>query len=140
MNNPSNRQFIVGIIFLFIALIYSIRLFYVQVINVEYKLNSDNNVLREITQYPARGLIYDRNGDLLVYNEAAYDLMVVPKLVLEMDTNSFCNLLEISKTEFVSKFLLFHMLVSKNNYFDTLVFLFKQELYENILKIMRHTY
>ncbi|MCO6499179.1 MAG: penicillin-binding protein 2 [Vicingus serpentipes] len=104
MNNLSSRQIVVGIIFLFVALVYSLRLFYVQVINNEYKLNSDNNVLREITQYPARGLIYDRNGDLLVYNEAAYDLMVVPKLVLEMDTNSFCNLLEISQTEFVSKF------------------------------------
>jgi len=104
MNNLSNRKFIVGIIFLFVTLIYSLRLFYVQVINDEYKLNSANNVLREITQYPARGLIYDRNGELLVYNEAAYDLMVIPKLVTEMDTNSFCNLLEINKDDFIKKY------------------------------------
>ena len=103
MNNLTNRKFIVGIIFLFVSLIYSTRLFYVQVINDEYKLNSNNNVLREITQYPARGLIYDRNGELLVYNEAAYDLMVVPKLVSQMDTTSFCQLLEIDKDEFVTK-------------------------------------
>jgi len=103
MNSLTNRKFIVGIIFLFVALIYSTRLFYIQVINDEYKLNSDNNVLREITQYPARGLIYDRNGELLVYNEAAYDLMVVPKLVLQMDTISFCKLLEINKSDFIIK-------------------------------------
>ncbi|MBE0641807.1 MAG: penicillin-binding protein 2, partial [Bacteroidales bacterium] len=50
--------------------------------------------------YPARGLVYDRDGQLLVYNEAAYDLMVVPRQVKEMDTASFCALLEITLEEF----------------------------------------
>ena len=103
MRNLSNRPFIVGIIFLVIGIIFSIRLFYVQVVNDKYKLTSDNNVLREITLYPARGLIYDRNGTLLVYNEAAYDLMVVPKQVSDMDTIEFCSLLEIEPVEFSEK-------------------------------------
>lgn len=103
MNSLSNRKFIVGMIFLVIALIFIFRLFYVQVINDKYKLNSDNNVLREIVQYPARGLIYDRNGELLVYNEAAYDLMFVPKQLKKIDTLAFCNLLEIEKTTFIEK-------------------------------------
>jgi penicillin-binding protein 2 len=60
--------------------------------------------LREVIQYPARGLIYDRNGILLVYNEAAYDLMVVPKQVKEMDTLAFCELLGISIEDFRTKF------------------------------------
>jgi penicillin-binding protein 2 len=102
--NLSNRKFIVGLIFLVIGIIFIIRLFNVQVLNDEYKLDSDNNVLREITEYPARGLIYDRNGELLVYNEAAYDLMVIPKQVKEVDTTAFCKLLEIEKEEFVGKF------------------------------------
>lgn len=103
MNNLANRKFIIGIIFISIVLIYSIRLFYIQVINDEYKLNSDNNVLREIRQYPARGLVYDRNGELLVYNEAAYDLMIIPKQLSQIDTTTFCKLLEIEKAEFIKK-------------------------------------
>ncbi len=102
--NLSNRKFIVGLIFLLIGIIYIIRLFNVQVLNDKYKLDSDNNVMREIIQYPARGLIYDRNGELLVYNEAAYDLMVVPKLVKEIDTLDFCKLFEIQIDEFREKF------------------------------------
>jgi len=79
MNQLESRRFIIAAIFLAIGLIFSIRLFYIQVIDSHYKLDADNNVIRHIIKYPARGLIYDRNGELLVYNEAAYDLMVVPK-------------------------------------------------------------
>ncbi len=104
MNNLSNRKFIVGLIFLVIGVIFSIRLFTIQVVNDDYKNDSDQNVLREIVQYPARGLVYDREGELLVYNEAAYDLMVIPKQVDTLDTLAFCKLLEIEKVEFVTKF------------------------------------
>ena len=104
MNNLSDRKFIIAIIFLVVGFIFLIRLFNVQVINDKYKLDSDHNVLREIVQYPARGLIYDRNGNLLVYNEAAYDLMVVPKQVKELDTLKFCQLLGIPLENFRTKF------------------------------------
>ena len=103
--NLSNRKFIVGIIFLVIGLIFIIRLFNVQVLDDRYKSESDHNVLREVTQYPARGLIYDRNDELLVYNEAAYDLMILPKQVKELDTLALCNLLEIEKEVFLEKFI-----------------------------------
>ncbi|MDG1475714.1 MAG: hypothetical protein P8Q14_01070, partial [Vicingaceae bacterium] len=63
--NLSNRKFIVGLIFLVIGVLFIARLFTVQVLDDKYKLDSDSNVMREITQYPARGLIYDRNGELL---------------------------------------------------------------------------
>ena len=102
--NLSNRKFIVGAIFLLIGLVFIVRLFTVQVLNDEYKLDSDSNVLREIIQYPARGLVYDRNGELLVYNEAAYDLMIIPKQVKELDTLGLSKLLEIEKEEFLEKF------------------------------------
>jgi penicillin-binding protein 2 len=104
MNNLSNRKFTIGLIFLVIGFIFLIRLFNVQVLNDKYKTDSDHNVLREIVQYPARGLIYDRNGLLLVYNEAAYDLMVIPKQVEEMDTVAFCELLGVSKENFIQKY------------------------------------
>ena len=102
--NLSNRKFIVGLIFLVVGVLFVTRLFSIQVLNDEYKLDSESNVMRSMTQYPARGLIYDRNGELLVYNEAAYDLMVIPKQVKEIDTAAFCALLEIEKDEFLQKF------------------------------------
>jgi Penicillin-binding protein 2, putative len=58
-----------------VAIIFIIRLFYLQVINSSYKLSADNIVLRKVREYPPRGLIYDRYGNLMVFNEAAYDLM-----------------------------------------------------------------
>jgi penicillin-binding protein 2 len=103
--NLSNRKFIVGIIFLTIGLIFIVRLFNVQILDDKYKSASDHNVLREVIQYPARGLIYDRNGELLVYNEAAYDLLILPKQVKAFDTLAFCELFEIEKEDFLNKFI-----------------------------------
>lgn len=74
-----------------------IRLFVIQVVKDSYRLSADNNVLRYVTQYPARGLIYDRNGKEIVTNMAAYDLMVVPAQTSKIiDTTGFCSLLGIS--------------------------------------------
>ena len=98
MNNLTNRKFIVGAIFSIIGLIFIIRLFNVQVVNNKYKLDSANNVLRVITEYPARGLLYDRNGKLL-----AYDLMVIPGQLKTIDTVLFCKLLNIEKSVFIEK-------------------------------------
>jgi penicillin-binding protein 2 len=86
-------RFIIGLI----GLIFIIRLFILQVVDSTYKLTASNNVLRYETQFPARGLIFDRNGNLMVYNEAAYDIMVNPKQVLPFDTAEFCSILEIDK-------------------------------------------
>jgi penicillin-binding protein 2 len=77
-----------------------IRLFIIQVVKDTYRLSADNNVLRYVTQYPARGLIYDRNGQLIVFNQAAYDLMVVPAQTLEIDTALFCSELGITIESF----------------------------------------
>jgi len=98
----SRKQTVIAI-FLVIGVIYLIRLFYIQVIDKSYALSANNNVLRYVTQYPARGLIYDRNGKLLVYNEAVYDLMVTPMQVKEIDTAEFCRLLEITYEGFLER-------------------------------------
>lgn len=98
----SRKQTVIAI-FLVIGLIYLVRLFYIQVIDKSYALSANNNVLRYVTQYPARGLIYDRNGKLLVYNEAVYDLMVTPLQVKEIDTVEFCRLLEITYEGFLER-------------------------------------
>ncbi len=74
-------------------------MFNLQVIDKTYKQFATNNILREIVQYPARGLIYDRNGKLLVINQAAFDLLITPREVKTFDTLRLCNLLEITKKE-----------------------------------------
>lgn len=97
MKQYLDRKLVIGAIIITIIVIYIIRLFYLQVIDSSYKYSADSNVLRYETQYPARGLVYDRNGKLLVYNEAAYDLMIIPREVKEFDTLDFCNTLNITK-------------------------------------------
>lgn len=98
--NLSGRKAVILFIFSTIALIFIIKLFFLQVVDHSYKLSSQNNVLRYITQYPARGKILDRKGNLLVYNEAAFDLLVIPQQVKAFDTNEFCQLLAIEKSDF----------------------------------------
>jgi penicillin-binding protein 2 len=96
----TGRKYLIIYIFVTVALVLLIRLFYIQVVNTAYKEFAANNVLRKVVQYPARGLIYDRNGELLVYNKAAYDLLVTPREVRAFDTLKFCALLEISIDDF----------------------------------------
>jgi penicillin-binding protein 2 len=98
-NVSTDKRIIFTGIIILIFLVIIIRLFQLQVIEHSYRLSASNNVLRYITQYPARGLIYDRNGDLLVYNTAAYDLMVIPRQVKDFDTTEFCSILEITREQ-----------------------------------------
>jgi penicillin-binding protein 2 len=93
---------VMGIVLL-IAVIFLGRLFYIQVVDESYRLSAENNVLRYQIEYPARGLIYDRNGELLVYNEAAYDLMVIPRQATEVDTTTICKILGIERDQFTRK-------------------------------------
>lgn len=103
MKNPySDRKWILAGILLFVAFIYILRLFYLQIIDTGLKLSANNNVLRYITIYPARGLIYDRFGKLMVENQAVYDLMIIPKQIGKFDTLDLINTLEVSKEELIS--------------------------------------
>ncbi len=99
----SSRRITITAIFIVVGLVYIIRLAHLQIIDDSYTRLANRNALRHITQYPSRGLIYDRNGKLLVYNEAVYDLMVIPRQVKDIDTTEFCSLLKISKEEFIKK-------------------------------------
>jgi penicillin-binding protein 2 len=61
-------------------------LFYLQVIDQKYVSMAKNNAIKEVDVYPTRGLIYDRYGELIVFNEPIYDLMVTPRLAKNFDT------------------------------------------------------
>lgn len=88
---------------MFIALIFLVKLFTIQVLDIEYKLKAESNIVEKVTRYPFRGLVYDRNGKLVVFNAPVYDLEVVPKEVELTDTLAFCKLFNITKEEFVEK-------------------------------------
>jgi len=74
------------------ALIFLARLFYLQIIDPAYKSLSENNAILERSIYPERGLIYDRNGTLLVANQPAYDLMFIPENGKAFDTLTLAKL------------------------------------------------
>ena len=90
-------------IFITVGIIYIIRLLFLQVFDDSYAQLANRNALRFVTQYPARGLIYDRNGELLVYNELVYDLMVIPRQVKDLDTALLCKLVGIDKEQFLTR-------------------------------------
>lgn len=94
------RQQIIKGIFIIVILIFLLKLFYIQVINSKYKYSAQNNAIRFEVQQAARGLIYDRNGELLVSNIASYDLMIIPKEVTKLDTLKLCNLTGLDIEDF----------------------------------------
>ena len=83
-----------------VMLTFVIRLFYLQIISDEYKYYAKDNAFLEKTIYPSRGLIYDRHGELLVYNEPSYDVMIVMQEAKNLDTLSLCKILHITKAKF----------------------------------------
>jgi len=103
IDQNSDRKWVIGFIFVSFIAIYIVRLFMVQVWDDKYRLSADSNSQRHVTLYPSRGLIYDRNGKLLVYNRAAYDLMIIPRQLKAFDTSLFASLLNIDKDLIVKK-------------------------------------
>ncbi len=99
-----NRGLIIQVFIVIIGLTFAIRLLTIQVFNEDYKVAAENNVIQKIVDYPYRGLVYDTNNKLLVFNTPVYDLMIVPKEAELKDSTALCDLLEISHEEFVSKY------------------------------------
>lgn len=89
------RSIQIGVAILIVGLIFLSKLFYIQVIDDSAKISAENNAVRTEIIYPARGQMIDRNGDLVVYSKAAYDLMITPALVNEFDTAELCQILDI---------------------------------------------
>ena len=97
-----NRKFVIVGIVMVIVLTFIGRLFYLQIINDDFKKYADSNAFLNKTIYPSRGVMYDRNGKLLVSNQPAYDVMVCMRNVKDLDTLAFCNSLGITR-EFFDK-------------------------------------
>lgn len=94
------RKYVIGGFIVVIAAIYLLRLFGLQIQDDKYKDYADNNAYLRKTVYPSRGLIYDRNDSLVVFNQPAYDVMMIPRDVHDFDTLDFCATLGLSPDEF----------------------------------------
>jgi len=97
-----SRSHIIQIIFILAGVTFIIKLFFIQVVNTEYSIAAEKNIVQRIEEYPYRGIIYDRNKQLLVYNNPVYDLMVIPKAVKNLNILSFCQAFNISTSEFTN--------------------------------------
>ena len=98
------RKFVIAGVAIFIVIVYIIRLFTLQIMSEDYKKNADSNAFLKKVEYPARGVISDRNGNLLVYNQNAYDIMVVMNEEKgRIDTLEFCKALGITKEYYAKR-------------------------------------
>ena len=94
------RKLLLLSIVLITGIVFVGRLFYLQIYDTSFQALSDNNAINVEYNYPQRGYVFDRNGELLVSNQPSYDVMVIPKDVKPLDTLEFCNLLKITPKDF----------------------------------------
>ncbi len=98
------RKEIFQIVFVLTGIIFLVKLFTVQILDDRYEqLAASNSIMKEI-EYPFRGLIYDRNGKLLVYNSPEFDLLIVTKEVKQLDSARFCEVFDITHAELLLRF------------------------------------
>jgi penicillin-binding protein 2 len=93
------RKDIIQVLVILIALVFLIKLFAIQVLDNKYEKLADSNAILRQVDYPVRGLIYDRNGKLLVYNTPEYDLQVIYKEIKNFDSAEFCNVFRLTPEE-----------------------------------------
>ena len=103
MNKYKNRSSIVLAIFTLVSLIFILQLFRIQIVNDKYKFSAKNNAFRYDILNPVRGLIFDRDSNLIVSNSPSYNLMVIPRETKNMDTLNLCKMIDISLEDFRKK-------------------------------------
>ncbi|MGK7392164.1 MAG: penicillin-binding transpeptidase domain-containing protein [Candidatus Cyclobacteriaceae bacterium M2_1C_046] len=99
------RRYIIQAAIILIAVVYLIKLFTIQVVDPQYAKAAESNIIQRIIEYPYRGLIFDRNNNLLVYNKPQYDIMVTPNEVEDLDTLAFVEVFGIPKEELTEKLM-----------------------------------
>ncbi|TAI48052.1 peptidoglycan D,D-transpeptidase FtsI family protein [Flagellimonas allohymeniacidonis] len=97
------KKFLLSSIVVLIGFTFIGRLSYLQLFSFSPDQTLEDPAIKAIYDYPERGYIYDRNGELMVGNQPAYDVMVIPREVKPLDTLEFCKLLGVEKTDFIAK-------------------------------------
>ncbi|NVK50428.1 MAG: peptidoglycan glycosyltransferase [Cyclobacteriaceae bacterium] len=98
------RPFIIIIVIFLVGLVLLTKLFMIQVVDDSFSRKAERNAIQRVVDHPYRGLIYDRNGELLVYNNPIFDLMVVPKEFAVKDTARFLNIFGIEKEQLITAY------------------------------------
>ncbi len=98
------RKLLLVSLIVFSGIIYISRLFYLQIYTSRSYSLYEDNAIRKVYDYPKRGNVYDRNGKLLVANQPSYDVMVIPREVEPLDTLEFCDMLKITKEQFIKTY------------------------------------
>lgn len=100
----ANRRLVIGGIAATVVFVYIVRLFALQLASDDYKKNADSNAFLKKIEFPSRGTITDRNGELMVYNQPSYDIMVVMNEEKgRLDTMEFCRAIGITKEFFIQR-------------------------------------
>ncbi len=97
------RRLLLYIIIITTGFIFIGRLFYLQVVDESFARLSEDNAIKVVYNYPQRGYIFDRNGELLVSNQPSYDVMAIPRNVKAFDTAEFCSILKLTPEELSKK-------------------------------------
>ena len=98
------RKFLLFLFIIGVGIIFLFRLFYLQIYTLKEHNLFEDNAIRKVYDYPKRGFVYDRNGELLVANQPSYDVMFIPREVKPLDTLEFCKLLKITKEQFINSY------------------------------------
>jgi penicillin-binding protein 2 len=100
----SNRPLIISVVIILLGAVLLVKLFLIQVTDDSYLRKAEKNAIQRIVDHPYRGLVYDRNGKLLVYNNPVFDLMVIPREFSVKDTARFCAFFNIKKEVLIENF------------------------------------
>lgn len=103
-NRYSPRKYYIAISFILVLAIYIIRLFYIQILSPEYRLAAEDIALLQETLYPSRGIIYDNEGRLVVFNNSMADIHVITREIAEFDTLELCGILNIQEEDLKQRF------------------------------------
>ena len=95
------RPAIILLVIFLLSGILLIKLFAIQVLDDSFLKRAESNAIQRIVDHPYRGLVYDRSGKLMVFNNPIFDLMVVPREFHLKDTAKFCELFRISKEQLI---------------------------------------
>lgn len=103
MNNFDNRKFVISFLIILIGIVFIFRLGYMQLIDDQWKDRAAQISEDKIITYPARGIVYDRNDEILISNQVFYNLLVIPREVKDIDSSAFCKLLKISMADYTDR-------------------------------------
>lgn len=103
MNQFTDRRYVFTVIIILVGLVFIARLFHIQVLDKSYEQFALSNAQSVRIIYPARGLIFDRNGEIMVYNQAAYDIMITPRQMKSFDTTEICLILNITRESLIER-------------------------------------